>query len=68
MENVDITLFEYLKLKFLVVLYPFLIPYIIAQVTFTGLERRIADPSLQLNFGMLVKENIEFASACFIHS
>lgn len=41
MENIDITLFEYLKLKCLVVLYVS-IPYIIVQVTFTGFERRIA--------------------------
>lgn len=46
MENIDITLFEYLKIKFLVVLFAFLIPYIIVQVTFTGFERRTADPSL----------------------
>lgn len=45
MENSGITLLEYLKLKFLVVLYAFPIPYIV-QVTFTGFERHIADPSL----------------------
>lgn len=45
-ESIGITLFEYLNFKFSVVLYDCFIPYIIVQVTFTGLERSIADPSL----------------------
>lgn len=46
MQSIGITLFEYFKFKFSLVLYAFFIPYIIVEVTFTGLERSIADPSL----------------------
>jgi len=46
MDNIDVTLLEYLKLRFLVVLPTFLIPYVIVADTFTGFERQIADPNL----------------------
>jgi len=51
MENIGITLFDIkphviLSSIISVVLYVFFLLYLIVQVSFTGLERNIADPSL----------------------